>query len=101
MSTPITSEAPHKRESSGPFHGPRGLVLLRPFHRQRNRNACSAALFEKRSELLEPSFSVMQFKSQTATHIDIPINCFTPWGHSAPPGQGKANVASETRSTFA
>jgi hypothetical protein len=30
------------------------------FHRQRNRNACSAALFEKRGGLFEPALSIVQ-----------------------------------------
>ena len=40
----------NETEPSGPFGGTRVLVLLRPFHGQRNRNVSRATLFEKRGE---------------------------------------------------
>src|ERR1700677_178203 len=101
MSAPITSEATHKREPPGPFHRARGLVLLRPFHRQPNRNPGCTLQFKKRCELDQSGSGILQSESQTAAHFDIVFNRFTPWSHRAPPGQGNANVTSETVSTFA
>src|SRR6266849_3237555 len=101
MSAPVASKAAYESETPSPFGWACGLVLLRPLHRQRNSNACRAALFEERGELYETDLSFCQFESKTAPHLHVILDRFTPWDHCAPPGQGKANVASEAKSTFA
>jgi hypothetical protein len=50
-------------EPRGPFHWARGLVLLRPFHRQPNRNLFRALQFKKRCELHQPSPGFLQSES--------------------------------------
>jgi hypothetical protein len=78
MSAPVASEAAHESEPPGPFRGARSFVLLCPFHRQRNRNACRATLFEKRGELDQSDLSFQQFESQAAAQPDVVLNRFTP-----------------------
>jgi hypothetical protein len=47
MSAPVASKTVNETEPSGQLDGTCVLVLLGPFHRQRNRDICRAALFEK------------------------------------------------------
>src|ERR1700683_3617534 len=101
MSAPVASKDTYETEPLGPFRWARSLVLLCPLHRQRNGNVGRAALFEKRGELQQTHLGVQQLESQTAAHLDIVLHRLTPRAHCAPPGHGKANVASEVRSTFA
>jgi hypothetical protein len=101
MSTPVACKAANETEPPGPFRWARSFVLLCPFHRQSYRDVCRTALVEKRGEINQSDFSVPQFESQTAAHLHVVLDRFTPWLHCAPPGQGKANVESEARSTFA
>src|SRR5580698_7652006 len=100
MSAPVASKAAYESEPPSPFGWACGLVLLRPLHRQRDGNAGRAALFQERGELYETDLSLLQFESKTAAHLHVILDRFTPWGHCTPPGQGRANVASEAKSTF-
>jgi hypothetical protein len=56
----------------------RSLVLLCPFHRQRNGDVFCAALFQKRGEAYQAHLGFQQFESQTAAQIDVVLDCFTP-----------------------
>jgi hypothetical protein len=78
MGTPVASKTPYETEPLGPLHWARSFVLLCPFHRQRNRNACRAALLEKGGEVYQSGFGVPQFKSQTAAHLYVVLDRFTP-----------------------
>jgi hypothetical protein len=60
-----------------------------------------AAPSEKGSEIQQADVHVVQFVSQTAAHLDIVLNAFTPGVHRSPPGQTNARVASEVMSTLA
>src|SRR6478752_10578549 len=101
MSAPVASKAAYKTEPLGPFRRACSLVLLCPFHRQRNGNPYRAPLSEKRGELDQAHLCVYQFESQTAAQFNVLLDLFAPCSHRAPPGQGKANAASEGRSTLA
>src|SRR3954468_1483463 len=101
MSAPVACKTANETEPLAPFGGTRILVLLRPFHRQRNRNVGRTTLFEKRSELDQTILGVQQLESQTAAQFDVRLNLFTPADHRAPPGQDRANAASDSKSTLA
>src|SRR5215831_7444111 len=101
MSAPMARKSANETEPLGPFGGARILVLLRPFHCQSNRNVGRATLFKKRSELDQAILGVQQLESQTATQFDILLDLLSPTDHRAPPGQERANEASESKSTFA
>src|ERR1039457_2756389 len=92
MRAPVASKATYETEPPGPFRWARSLLLLSPFHRQRNGNVCRTALFEKRGELYQAHLGLQQLESQTAAHFDVVLHRLTPRVHCAPPGQGKAKV---------
>jgi hypothetical protein len=101
MSAPVACKTANEAEPLGPFGGARILVLLRPFHRQSNRDVGRPALFEKRSELDQTILGVQQLESQAAAQFDVLLDLLSPTDHRAPPGQERANDASESKSTFA
>ena len=78
MGAPVAIKAADEGEPPGPFRGTRSLVLLCPFHRQRNGDVFCAALFQKRGEAYQAHLGFQQFESQTAAQIDVVLDCFTP-----------------------
>jgi hypothetical protein len=78
MSAPVARKAAYEAESLGPFRRACSLVLLRPFHRQRNGNAYRAPLLEKRGELDQAYLCVYQFEPQTAAQFDVLLDPLTP-----------------------
>src|SRR5689334_18896865 len=101
MSAPVTCKTANETEPLGPFGGAHILVLLRPFHRQRNRDMGRTTLLEERSELDQAILGVPQLESQATAQFDVLLDLLSPTDHRAPPGQDRANVASESKSTFA
>jgi len=64
MSAPVACKTANETEPLSPLGGARILVLLRPFHRQSNRDVGRTILFEKRSELDQAIVGVQQLESK-------------------------------------
>ena len=76
-------------------------ILLSPPHGLRDGDVGCAAAVEKRGELQEGAFGVIESEPQTAAHLDVVLDGFVPEIHCAPPGHGNANVVREAMSTLA
>src|SRR5215831_11481059 len=96
----LVNKATREAQPPRPFRGEHILGFLRPFKSKLCRDGGVLALHE-RDKIEQSDPGVIQLESQAAPHLEIISKAHPQSGHRTPPGQAKARVCSEARSTFA
>ena len=74
--------------------------LLSPRERQRLRDDGGMVLLHERDEIEQRLAVLLQFKSQTAPHVQVFLGRLSERIHFTPPGQGIASVRNALISTL-
>ena len=97
----MTCETTHVAQALCPECRLRMARLLCPVQCHLCGNAFGVVQFHERCKLCEHHSGVAQLKPQASSQREIVVDRLGQWFHCPPPGQGRANVCNDARSTFA
>src|SRR5215510_245670 len=97
----IAGKTAYEAQPPRPFSGLDGFGFLGPIEGKSRCDVTGSFALHERNKIAQAYASIIQLESQAAPHLEVVLKGAPQPGHHAPPGQAKARVCSEDRSTFA